>query len=216
MGPGSSQAARRQISNIAPRFGPEALVVSGPSTHRPRGDVLLKSNPVAGRLLRRLAYQLVPAALVTTAGVVLLSNLAKAPDMGTETRPVEAAINGEAIFKVTPREPAEVQAEDKPGKAAASRPAAKPKPAAAPVPAQQGRQTASLPAPLPIVPAPEQPPATAAPEPDNTVMGKLRSATATVQQIPQRAARSVAGWFSESAPPRPPAEVPARDFRASM
>jgi len=48
------------------------------------------------------------------------------------------------------------------------------------------------------------------------VMGSLRNATATVQQIPQWAARSVAGWFSADTPPRPPAPVPTQNFQASM
>ena len=70
---------------------------------------------------------------------------------------------------------------------------------------------------LPIVPVTEQPqPAAATPDSDGTVMGKLQSATATVQRIPQWAARSVAGWFAEETPPRPPAAVPVQDFRAAM
>ena len=76
------------------------------------------------------------------------------------------------------------------------------------------RQVAAVAAPLPIVQLPEQP-AAAAPDSDNTVMGKRRSASSAVQRIPQWATRSVAGWFSADAPPpRPPAPVPAQNFQA--
>jgi hypothetical protein len=162
--------------------------------------------------------------LVTIVGVLLLGSLTKTPDVAPDARPVEAVIDGEAIFKMTPREPAEVQADDqdakpaKGAKTAVPRTAAKPKPPAVTAAAAPPRPASEAPAPLPLVltPPPPQATAEAAPASDNTVMGKLRSATAAVQQMPQRAARSVAGWFSESAPPRPPASVPVRDFRASI
>jgi len=80
------------------------------------------------------------------------------------------------------------------------------------------QQVAGAPAPLPTVQIPAQPQVVAtAPVEDNSMMGKLRSATTSVQQIPQWTARSVAGWFSAAAPPpRPPASVPTQNFQASM
>jgi hypothetical protein len=73
-------------------------------------------------------------------------------------------------------------------------------------------QTASLP--LPIVPAASL--ADAAPiAGERSMMGRLRDATATVQQIPQWASRAMSGWWPEGAPPRPPAAIPV-EFQASM
>jgi hypothetical protein len=182
------------------------------------------ANPFATRHLSRLLYQLVPAALVATVGVLMLSNLAKVADT-PQVAPVETAINAEAVFRVVPREPvAEAEPDVKPAKTPAPRMAVNPKPAASTqarkaVTEPAPRQVASVPAALPIVPVTEQPPpAAAAPDGESTVMGKLRSATATVQGIPQWAARSVAGWFADVEPPRPPAAVPepAQDFQAAM
>jgi hypothetical protein len=187
--------------------------------HCDRRGIPVQSNPFATRLLSRLLYQLVPAALVTTVGVLLLSNLAKVTDTPAAA-PVETAINAEAVFRIVPREPsAEVEADARHPKTLASRIAVTPKPASAQarkVEPAAPRQVASAPAPLPIVPVTEQPaPATA--DGESTVMGKLRSATASVQRIPQWAARSVAGWFAAAdAPPRPPAAVPGQDFQAAM
>jgi hypothetical protein len=187
--------------------------------YRLRGDFVLRTNPFTARLLSRLAYQLVPAALVTTVGILLLTNLTKAPDTTTVTAPAEAPINAEAVFKIVPRETAEIPAVKA---VAATRPAANPKPLAANAvtlarkPASE-RQAATAPAPLPSVQIHEPPQvAAAAPAAENGVLGKLRSATATVQRIPQWAAHSVAGWFSADAPPRPPAAVPAQNFQAAM
>jgi hypothetical protein len=178
---------------------------------------VLRTNPFAARLFSRLATQLVPAALVTGVGILLLSNLAKIPDTTPVAAPVGTAINAEAIFKITPREPEEAPAV----KSIAPRITAAPKQAAVntvlpPRKPASERQIASTPAPLPTVQIPTQPPAAMAPADDGSVMGKLRSATATVQRIPQWTARSVAGWFSADAPPRPPAPVPTQNFQASM
>jgi hypothetical protein len=182
---------------------------------------VLQTNPFAARLFYRLVTQLVPAALVTGIGILLLSNLAKTPDTTPVAVAVETAINAEAVFKITPREPEEAPAV----KTAAPRISAAPKQAAAntvntvlpPRKPTSDRQIASTPAPLPTVQIAAQPPVPAAPTADDSsVMGKLRSATATVQRIPQWAARSVAGWFSAETPPRPPAPVPTQNFQASM
>jgi hypothetical protein len=166
----------------------------------------------------------VPAALVTGVGILLLSNLARTPDTTPITAPVETAINAEAVFKITPREPEEAPTV----KSFAPRITATPKQTAVNTvlpprkPASERQiaiehQVASVPAPLPIVQIPAQPQVTASPAAeDNSVMGKLRNATATVQRIPQWTARSVAGWFSADAPPRPPAPVPTQNFQASM
>jgi len=178
---------------------------------------VLRNHPLAARLLPRLLYQFVPAALVTTVGVLLLSNLAKAPDTPPAAAPIETAINAEAVFKIVPREmSADAEQDSRRAKGVPPRPAANPKPPAINTAAPQSRKLASLPAPLPIVPIAE-PPQPVAAAPDGGVMSKLRSATAAVQQIPQWAGRSVAGWFAaDTPPPRPPALVPAQNFQAAM
>src|SRR6476620_6627266 len=182
------------------------------------GFFVLQTNPFAARLFSRLVTQFVPAALVTGVGILLLSNLAKTPDTTPVAAPVETAINAEAVFKITPREPEETPAV----KNVAPRTTAAPKQAAVntvlpPRKPVSERQVASVPAPLPMVQIPEPPQAaTIVPTDDNSVMGKLRSATSTVQRIPQWAARSVTGWFSADPPPRPPAAVPTQNFQASM
>jgi hypothetical protein len=190
-----------------------------------RGDLVLRTNPFAARLFSRLVTQLVPAALVTGVGIALLSNLAKTPDTTPPAASVETAINAEAVFKITPREP-EAPAPAAAIKSAAPRAVAAPKQVAGttvntalpPRRPVSDQQVASAPAPLPTVQIPAQPQVVAtAPVEDNSVMGKLRSATASVQRIPQWTARSVAGWFSADAPPpRPPASVPTQNFQASM
>jgi len=96
--------------------------------------------------------------------------------------------------------------------------ASKPSAVAAPLPPRKAepapqRQTASAPAPLPTVEIAE--PAPAPPAEDTSMMGRLRSATMNVVQAPQRAARSMAGWFQPSEPPRPPGAVP-QNFQAQM
>ena len=184
---------------------------------------MLSINPRVARLLPRLITQLVPAALVTAVGVMLLSNLGKTPSAVPDTPPVEAAINAEAVFKATPREAVADRDQDA-GKTASARAAVKPKPLAANTVTPQSRkasepvprQLASAPPPLPIVQIPEQPQTPPARTSDNAVVSGLLNATATVQRIPQWAARSVAGWFTEAAPPRPPAPVPTRNFQAAM
>ena len=174
-------------------------------------------SPFAARLFSKLAGQLVPAALVATMGVLALNNLAKVPSAKPAAASAATAITAEAVVRVTPREAVEPQADDaKPVKPV--RTAAKPKPVAAsivPVRAavnEPSPQTASLP--LPIVPA--APLADAAPiAGERSMMGRLRDATATVQQIPQWASRAMSGWWPEGAPPRPPAAIPV-EFQASM
>lgn len=175
---------------------------------------MFKTNPLAARLFPRLAYQLVPAAIVTTVGVILLSSLAKAPPPAPEPAPIETAINGDAIFRIVPREQAEPDA--KPIKAS------KPKAVAVNTVAPQTRK------PTPeIVAAPPQVVAVLGSEPpqvspvapsnnENTVMNKLLAIPTTVWEMPGRAARSMSGWFAESEPPRPPAPVPTANFQASM
>ena len=220
MGIPPKSVACRQISYIVPRFSPEPLVL-WPVPHCFWGILVLQTNPFAARLFSRLVTQLVPAALVTGIGILLLSNLAKTPDTAPVAAPVATAITTEAVFKITPREPEEAPAV----KSVAPRITAAPKQTAVntvntvlpPRKPTSERQIASTPAPLPTVQIAAQPPVPAAPTADDSsVMGKLRSATATVQRIPQWAARSVAGWFSADAPPRPPAPVPTQNYQASM
>ena len=76
------------------------------------------------------------------------------------------------------------------------------------------RQIASAPAPLPTMQIAE-PAEPTPPSEDTSMMGRLRSATISVVQAPQRAARSMAGWFQPSEPPRPPGAVP-QNFQAQM
>jgi hypothetical protein len=190
-----------------------------------RGILVLRTNPFTARLFSRLVTQLVPAALVTGVGILLLSNLTKTPDTTPVAASVETAINAEAVFKVTPREPEEAPAAKNAAPSAAPRIAAAPKQvpgstvttALPPRRPASDKQIASAPAPLPTVQIPVQPEAapTAAVE-DTSMMGRLRNATASVQRIPQWTARSVAGWFAVEAPPRPPAPVPTQNFQASM
>src|SRR6476646_8342031 len=165
--------ACRQISYIVPRFSPEPLVL-WPVPHCFWGILVLQTNPFAARLFSRLVTQFVPAALVTGVGILLLSNLAKTPDTTPVAAPVETAINAEAVFKITPREPEETPAV----KNVAPRTTAAPKQAAVntvlpPRKPVSERQVASVPAPLPIVQIPEPPQAaTILPTDDNSVMGK--------------------------------------------
>jgi len=183
----------------------------------------------SARLFPKLVTQLVPAAAVTAVGVLVLSNLAKAPDAAPVAMSVPVPIKAEAVFTATPRqieEPSLRLTDDPPVKAAAARIAAKPKVVAvnaAPPrkPADERRQVgpqqvASVPAPLPIVQVAERP---QAPAREGTVMGAMMGrvwgATTTVAGMPYRAAQSVAGWFAAATPPRPPGQVPA-DFQAAM
>jgi len=172
---------------------------------------VFKTNPLAVRLLPKLAYQLAPAVVVTTVGVILLSSLAKAPPPAPEPLPVETAINGEAIFKAVPRAQAEPDAV--PAKAS------KPKSLAVNTVAPQSRKPApeivAAPAQLPTVLGSEQP-HVAPSSNENTVMSKLLAFPTAVREMPGRAARSMSGWFTESEPPRPPAPVPTPHVQASM
>ena len=152
---------RRQISHIAPRFGPEDLMVMAQLPLQ-RGTPVITQHPLAARLLPRLLYQLRARRAVTIVGILLLDNLAKVPDAPPITAPVETAINAEAVFKIMPREPS-ADAEQNPGRAKARPPRAagqsKPPVAAAAAAIAQGRerargaarQVSSAPAPLPTV-----------------------------------------------------------------
>jgi hypothetical protein len=173
------------------------------------------------RLVPKLATQLVPAAVVTVVGVLMLSNLTKAPDTASAVAPLPTAINAEAIFTATPRA---VEEDEQPVKAAAVRPAAKPKALATNIPTPprkptdeprqiEPRQVASVPAPLPIVQIAAQP---QVPPREVTVMGRVWGATTAVAGMPIRAAQSVTGWFAAAVPPRPPAPVPLQEFQAAM
>lgn len=176
-------------------------------------------------LVAKLIYQLAPAALVSAAGIVLLSSLAKpafAPP--PVVAPPLPALKTEAVFTPTPRaaEPAPVQVAEQPvpqpAPPAPARPAAKPKPqprklASIELPLARPEPVAATP--LPVAPSvAAQPPA--APTANRTAMARLRDVTASVTSIPVRAYSRVAGWFAHEEPPRPPAEVPAADFGATM
>jgi hypothetical protein len=172
------------------------------------------------RLFPKLAGQLVPAAVVTALGALLLGNLSKTPGGPSAAAPVPVAITAEAVFTATPRSVEEQRAsvDD------AVRPPAKPKTVAPRVAAPprklaeeprqvETRQTAAVGAPLVIVPSPPQGQAAA---PESTMMGRVWGATTAVAELPVRAAQSVTGWFSAAIPPRPPAAVPLQEFQAAM
>jgi hypothetical protein len=170
-----------------------------------------------------LLVQLLPAVLVTAAGVLVLGNLAKAPSAAPSPAPVTRAIQAEAVFTITPREVAVAESEDttpepvaKPAKAPV-----KPKTiTASTIPSRVAineapRQTASDP--LPIAPIIQQPQAVIeTPRREGAIMRTLRGATAAVRSIPRWAANSMSGWLPEAEPPRPPAPIPLANFQASM
>jgi hypothetical protein len=183
---------------------------------------LLQKNPHFGRLAPRLIFQLVPAIIVSTVGIVLLGSLAKAPDPAPVAAPGVTVIQGEATVTIVPRQTADAEADwapdpdASPAKAAAPR-ATKPKTAAANPPTQQQRKIAT------IEPAPAEPPA--APQPsavntsaapaasggDNFVVTGWRRVTSTAERLSQRLLPP-SEWFEKSAPPRPPAPIPERNF----
>lgn len=176
--------------------------------------------PIHSNLVARLLGQLAPAALVAAVGILMLSNLAKAPDATPDKARAETAITAEAVFKITPREVAVAEREQQDAKPAKA--AIKPKLIATATPPlrtavnEPPRQivSAPLPDPLPIMPQPQG--ATDPPASERGVMNRLHNATAAVTRIPQWATNSVAGWFAEAAPPRPPAPIPGVNFQASM
>jgi hypothetical protein len=173
------------------------------------------------RLFPKLATQLVPAAVVTALGALLLNNLSKAPAGASAIATVPVAITAEAVFTATPRpvEQQPVSVDDtvlpvaKP-KAVALRVAPPPrKPADEARQVEQPRQAAVVSAPLAIV---QLPPQAQTPAPEPTMMGRVWGAAASVAGMPVRAAQSVTGWFTAAVPPRPPAAVPLQEFQAAM
>lgn len=177
---------------------------------------MFPNNP----LVSKLVFQLAPAALVSAAGIVLLSSLARPVSAPQQAVPAMTAMKTEAVFTPTPRpaQPAPV-VEQRATAAVTPRPAVKPNPQPPKV------ATTELPLPPPRQPAPVAvpssppavPPAVAASNSDDrTIMGRLRGVTATVTNIPQQAYSKVSGWFADAEPPRPPAEIPAQNFKAAM
>jgi hypothetical protein len=61
------------------------------------------------------------------------------------------------------------------------------------------------PPPAPQIAAPAMPPA---PPRENAAVSTLRDAMSAIERIPSR----ITDWFSEGAPPRPPADLPQRNF----
>ncbi len=186
-------------------------------------------TPNTSRLVPKLLVQLVPAALVTAAGILVLGNLAKAPSAASSPAPVTRAIQAEAVFTVTPREVAVAEPED-----TQPEPVAKPEVIAKPARASVKPKTitaSTLPArvatnesprqmasePLPIAPIMQQPQAMMEPpRREGAILRTLRGATAAVRSIPRWAANSMSGWLPEVEPPRPPAPIPLANFQASM
>jgi len=169
--------------------------------------------------------QLLAAVVLTAAGALVLGHLAQPVSTPSAAVPGETAVNAEAIFTSTPRPPAE---ETKPATAARTV-VSKPKTVTATVAAAPTRQPdappvyqAPLGAPLSIAPSAEQVQAATAEANDTSIMGRVRSVGASVQQLPQRTYSTVTGWFSPSGtppapdgPPRPPADIPQK-FKAEM
>lgn len=161
--------------------------------------------------------QLLAAVVLTAGGALALGHLAQPVSAPSAALPGESAVNAEAIFTSTPRQPAE---EPKP--AAPTRTVSKPKIATAPQSANTASrqpefapvQQAPIGAPLSLTPSPEQLPATDVP--DTSLMGRVRSVGASVTQLPHRTYSTVTGWLSSPAapapdgPPRPPAEIPQK------
>jgi hypothetical protein len=189
---------------------------------------LRQKHPHFSRLASKLAFQLVPAAIVSAVGIILLGSLAKAPDPTSVAAPAVTVIQAEATFRVIPRQAADTEtdntddADARRAKAAAPRPA-KPKAAAAKEPAPQQRKVAAVEA---ATPAPaEPPPAPAAPQPGtanttaspaasdggNFIVTGWQRVTAAAERL-SRWAQPPSEWFERSAPPRPPAPIPERNF----
>jgi hypothetical protein len=168
----------------------------------------------------------VPAVVVSTAGVLLLSNIGSEPAGVTPPAAVDQAITAEMVFTPTPHPAVEATH--------TLAPQAKPKPHAVRkvataelVPTrqegyQESHQDEVAAAPLSITPQPESPATVAAASGGNPVMAKmlmakLRSARNTILTMPQRAYSRMTGWFSDGEPPRPPADVPVQNLlNASM
>jgi hypothetical protein len=188
---------------------------------------LLQKKSLFGRLAPRLMFQLVPAVIVSTVGIVLLSSLARNPDPAPATAPAVTPIQAEAVIRIIPRETASAEADKADDanarrvKATAPR-TAKPKTAAAKEPAQQQRNVAAA---EPAVPAPAEPPAAPAPQPgaasaaaapaaagsDNFIVTGWRRVTSAAERLSQWA-QPPSEWFERSPPPRPPAPIPERNF----
>jgi hypothetical protein len=165
--------------------------------------------------------QLLAAVVLTAVGALVLGHLAQPVSTPSAVVPGDTAVNAEAIFTSTPRQPAE---EPKPATAARTV-VSKPKTiAAAPTrqPDTPPVYQAPIGAPLSIAPSAEQVQAAAAEANDTSIMGRVRSVGASVQQLPQRTYSTVTGWFSSpgtppapDGPPRPPADIPQK-LKAEM
>ena len=169
--------------------------------------------------------QLLAAVVLTAAGALVLGHLAQPVSVPPAAAPGETAVNAEAIFTSTPRQPAE---EPKPATAARTV-VSKPKTVTTTVAAAPTRQPDAPPvyqapvgAPLSIAPSAEQVQAATAEANDTSIMGRVRSVGTSVTQIPQRTYSTVTGWFSSpgtppapDGPPRPPADIPQK-LKAEM
>jgi hypothetical protein len=189
---------------------------------------LSQKNPLFGRLAPRLMFQLVPAVIVSTVGIVLLSSLGKNPEPAPAAAPAVTVIQAEATVRFVPRQPADAEAEwtpdpdASPAKAAAPR-TAMPKSAAANPRAQQQRRVATV---EPAIPAPAEPPAAPQSNAPNTpaapattggsnfLVTGWRRVTSAAERL-SRWAQPPSEWFEQSPPPRPPAPIPERNFTSA-
>ena len=80
-----------------------------------------------------------------------------------------------------------------------------PSPAGEPLQLHPAVSTAPPGPPAPQTAAPAMPPA---PPRENAAVSTLRDAMSAIERIPSR----ITDWFSEGAPPRPPADLPQRNF----
>jgi hypothetical protein len=219
---------------------------------------MLRKFPSLSRFYSKLFYELLPAAIASAVGGMVLNHYTKAP---TATPPVaivspastellQMVRDEHAVFvdylkkNAETRQQAELAAEQdakrvsvaeqtaREARAAEARALAL---AAHATEKSEKKVAAKQPAPHPdktvpgeplqlhamaAVTAPIQPVAPITTPPSHSdesfIMTKLRSTAATVESIPSWV-RSAADWFSGGAPPRPPAELPPRNFlKASM
>jgi hypothetical protein len=178
-------------------------------------------QPSAFRIAVRLACQLVPAVAVSAVVLALLVDRAEPPATATVVPQIVPAradmiievVRDERLAAV--RQPAaEPAIPDAPKRVAAKQPRLNPPPKP-PKPATDDRamrETAAIAAEAASLAPPQSlaPPALA--DDEHFVVARLRDTAATIRRMPARIGSTVAGWFEEGAPPRPPADVPERNF----
>jgi hypothetical protein len=195
---------------------------------------MLRKLSGLSRLSSKLMFELLPGAAVSALGGLLLNQYYIKPPVAPQAAAVSPA--SAEIVQVVRDEQARFFAylkKDEDEKAAAREPKPEAKIVASAAHAVEKRnakpqRTAKAPVGQPLqltamasYSAPAQPvapaPVAAATTQDNVLVAKWRDVTTTVQQIPTRVRSAATGWFSDEAPPRPPAPIPGQNFlNASM